>query len=80
MAVPCFAQQEKTIVEEDPAESAARAGETMASLFGPSARMPDLPNAKGSLALPAFDSSNMLMDEKVVNPRGENSAGQESVS
>jgi len=58
-----FAQQK--VRSEDPGNeaSAAQAQATMASLFSRGAKMPSIPHASGTIALPSFDSSGMTIDE-----------------
>jgi hypothetical protein len=65
-----MAQQEKDIEssgETGQNESTVQAQETLASLFGRGSKMPELPQVKGSIALPNFDSSNMAIDESSLN-------------
>lgn len=72
MPSPVWAQQEAMIPEENDSEtSLAQAQATMASLFGKQATLPDIPGIKGTIALPSFDSSNILMDEDVADPKTE---------
>jgi hypothetical protein len=53
---------------EDPRREASpsSAQDTMASLFGRGAQMPVMPQMRGSMALPSFDSSELKIDETMV--------------
>jgi len=57
--------------------SASQAQATMASLFGRGAKMPVIPQMRGTIALPSFDSSKMKVDEGSLNAaqRREHSSG-----
>lgn len=59
--IPVLSAQQSS-EPEDAAPSQAQA--TMASLFGRGAKMPGIPRISGTIALPAFDSSGMVIDEK----------------
>jgi hypothetical protein len=56
--------------------SASQAQATMASLFGRGAKMPGIPRINGTIALPAFDSRGMKIDESALRlaERGERSS------
>ena len=58
-------------------DSASQAQATMASLFGRGAKMPGIPRIDGTIALPAFDSSGMKIDEGSLRTaqRGERATG-----
>ena len=58
-----FAQQEAVSGEPGQEPSAPQAQATMASLFGRGAKMPGIPRIDGTIALPAFDNSDMKIDE-----------------
>ena len=62
--IPTAAAQSK-----DPREdaSATEAQATMASLFGRGAKMPSIPHASGTLALPSFDSAGMTIDDLALS-------------
>ena len=62
-----FAQQKSEPEEYGQEASAAQAQATMASLFGRGAKMPGIPHLSGTIALPAFDSSKMTIDEGSLN-------------
>lgn len=47
--------------------SASEAQATMASLFGRGGKMPGIPRISGTIALPSFDSSGMMIDEGALN-------------
>jgi len=70
--------QQKTGPDEGGQEaSTSQAQATMASLFGRGAKMPGIPHANGTIALPSFDSSGMTIDEGILRAaeRGERSSG-----
>lgn len=48
-------------------DNVAQAQATLGSLFGPRATLPHLPNMKGSVALPSFDSKEIQIDEGTVS-------------
>jgi hypothetical protein len=50
--------------------STTQAQETLASLFGRGAKMPSIPHPKGTVALPAFDSSGIMIDEGSLREAG----------
>ncbi|MBI4711146.1 MAG: hypothetical protein HY767_01590 [Candidatus Omnitrophica bacterium] len=58
-----MAQREAGVEEPEEGTPAAQAQATMASLFGRGAKMPSIPRAGGTIALPAFDDSSMTIDE-----------------
>jgi len=58
-----FAQQRAGLEEHGQETSPSQAQATMASLFGRGAKMPSIPRAGGTIALPAFDDSSMTIDE-----------------
>ena len=61
---PLASAQQKTLSRDRGQEaSASQAQATMASLFGRGAKMPSIPHANGTLALPAFDNSGITIDE-----------------
>ena len=61
-----YAQREVSPEERGGEDSASQAQSTMASLFGRGAKMPGIPRVNGTIALPAFDSSGMTIDEGVL--------------
>ncbi len=64
---PLVRAQEKTGSEDRRQETpASQAQATMASLFGRGAKMPGIPRINGTIALPAFDSSGMTIDESAL--------------
>ena len=61
---PLASAQQKTVPEKQGQEaSVSQAQSTMASLFGRGAKMPGIPRLSGTIALPSFDSSGMVIDE-----------------
>ena len=56
-----FAQRKAPPDDRGQEVSASQA--TMASLFGRGAKMPSIPHTNGTIALPSFDSSGMMIDE-----------------
>jgi len=74
-----LASAQQSSRSEDPGQEASpsQAQATMASLFGRGAKMPGIPRISGTIALPAFDSSGMVIDEDAVSEthRGERSSG-----
>jgi hypothetical protein len=62
-----FAQQKVRPDDRGQEASASQAQATMASLFGRGAKMPGIPNASGTIALAPFDSSNLIIDEGILN-------------
>ena len=52
--------------------SPSQAQATMASLFGRGAKMPGIPRMGGTIALPSFDSSGMVIDEGSLSEAGRN--------
>ena len=63
LSTSAMAQQAAGSDEHGQDASAAQAQATMASLFGRGAKMPGIPRINGTIALPAFDSSGMTIDE-----------------
>jgi len=74
-----LAQQRGTSEDRGQETSASQVQATMASLFGRGAKMPGIPRINGTIALPAFDSSDMKIDEGALlaAQRGERSSGNE---
>jgi len=68
-----FARQPAASAEPGEETSASEAQVTMASLFGRGGKMPGIPRIDGTIALPAFDNSEMKIDEGSLNEaqRGE---------
>jgi len=61
------ARQQAGLEDRGQEASPSQAQATMASLFGRGAKMPGIPNIRGTIALPAFDSSKMMVDEKSLS-------------
>ena len=74
---PASAQQKVGPEERGQETSASQAQATMASLFGRGAKMPGIPRISGTIALPAFDSSEMTINKGALcaAQRGERSSG-----
>ncbi|OGX14032.1 MAG: hypothetical protein A2351_03960 [Omnitrophica bacterium RIFOXYB12_FULL_50_7] len=71
------AQQKARPKDRGQEAAASQAQATMASLFGRGAKMPSIPRASGTIALPAFDNSGMTIEENALRQaqRGERSSG-----
>jgi hypothetical protein len=63
-----LASAQQNAGSEDPGKeaSASQAQATMASLFGRGAKMTEIPRIKGTIALPAFDSSGITIDDGML--------------
>ena len=62
-----LARQRGTSEESGQESSPSQAHATMASLFSRGSKMPVLPKISGTLALPAFDSSGLKIDEDALS-------------
>ncbi|HNX69095.1 MAG TPA: hypothetical protein PLL75_06650 [Candidatus Omnitrophota bacterium] len=70
----CAVMVPGVLAEQSPvADGAGQEGDVsqaqavLASLFGPEAKMPDVPRPQGTIALPSFDSGNLQIDESVAH-------------
>ncbi len=61
-----FAEETGDAAQSGDHDSVTQAQATMASLFGRGTTMPDMPRMKGSIAVPSFDSKNILIDEDAI--------------
>ena len=61
-----FAEPEGDMGDNGQEGSVVQAQTTLASLFPAGAKMPELPQMEGTVAVPSFDSKNILSEEKAV--------------